>query len=98
MEAWSAEMLHPARAGKTMLSSAPVLKETVAKLHLGSRCQHSKRVTEWEKQERQRTSVQLKNIDFLNEAYFNLKKHNKLETLRRWKSTRCPATQDGTDP
>lgn len=60
-EAGSAEMLNPARAGLLMLSNASVFKGVVAKLHLGSRNVHSKRVNMWEMQVRQGTSVQLKN-------------------------------------
>ena len=43
-----------------MPSRVPALQELVAKLHLGSRCLHSKRVITREKEEKQGTSVQLK--------------------------------------
>lgn len=73
-ELGSTEMLNTARVGKLMWFNAPGLKEAVAKLHLGSKCVHSKKAIMSETHKRQGTLVQLKTTDFLNKAYFNLKK------------------------
>lgn len=69
-------MLNPGRAGTLMLSAARYLRR-----QWPSYIWIKVSIFQWcgGKQERQRTFVQLK-TDILTKAYFNLRKHNELET------------------